>query len=810
MLIQTKFSRPQTESFWVQRNIQQLIPEYLVREKKTTLVQAPAGYGKSTLIAQWLEQISAVSVWLSLDLYDNQTSRFWRYFIGAVQHHCPEFGCLAEQLLKGGQFNMIDDVIASLINDLAILDDAHSLVIVLDDFHWINDENILEELDYFIQFLPANVHLVFVSRYWPKLSCFQPRLMLDGHLLTVDQLKFSEEETATLLKNITSLDVGKKNCRSIYHQAEGWVAGMQLLGLQIQRAVQQGDCVEDSITDCLAPQQSGQDVVSSYLFNEAINNLDPEVQHVLSSLAFLPRFCLEQSAAMFQQPAMNAILQEMITRNFFIIPVKGEGGWYRFHDLFRTSLGKLAENNSPEQTLQYQARAVEWLMAHYELEMALNVMLEYQLWDHLPDCLRKALSTYRSTGDYVRVAEAIEKIPETFIARHLDILADYVWSLVNLDRFDIACYYVAIGEKVIQEKTAALTPKEWPLELQKQVLDFYVCRGLSYRLGGDFEAARQNSHTMLRCAQDVQYSQCAKVFLESGLDAHMAGALTAAHHHLDESLSCAMRDKEPYAILVGGACLGMVVFAIFYEGFDTKGRIESVTFLDHRNRVGSQHVRYAYYAGVQPTGYQFDSEFLICDSRRPDSSGAILTRGDDYQIIQGGDIRSRTEHQLTVSRPVQADSLVALFRDQSGQPQLRNLSESPIQFVVYRDGAQYYAAENLGVGQTVAATPVRVSELISKYRNLMRDHAPREESRYSRYATPYVYYYGYSGLEWSNNDGGIVARLPEHLLSSGVDSIFPDRDGQYVAVFNELDLIPNPAPKALYDKYKFHVIVGQN
>lgn len=258
------------------------------------------------------------------------------------------------------------------------------------------------------------------------------------------------------------------------------------------------------------------------------------------------------------------------------------------------------------------------------------------------------------------------------------------------------------------------------------------------------------------------------------------------------------------------ACLGMVVFAIFYEGFDTKGRIESVTFLDHRNRVGSQHVRYAYYAGVQPTGYQFDSEFLICDSRRPDSSGAILTRGDDYQIIQGGDIRSRTEHQLTVSRPVQADSLVALFRDESGQPQLRNLSESPIQYVVYRDASQYYAAENLGVDQTVAATPVRVSELISKYRNLMRDHAPREESRYSRYAAPSVYYYGYSGLEWSNNDGGIVARLPEHLLSSGVDSIFPDRDGQYVAVFNELDLIPNPAPKALYDKYKFHVIIGQN
>lgn len=258
------------------------------------------------------------------------------------------------------------------------------------------------------------------------------------------------------------------------------------------------------------------------------------------------------------------------------------------------------------------------------------------------------------------------------------------------------------------------------------------------------------------------------------------------------------------------ACLGMVVFAIFYEGFDTKGRIASVTFLDHRSRVGSQQVRYAYYAGVQPSGYEFDSDFLICDSRRPGSSRAILTRGDDFQIIQGGDIRSRTEHQLTATRPVQLDALVTLFRDESGQPQLRNLSESPALYVVYRDAGQYYAAENLGVGQTVAATPVSVSELTSKYRSLLREHAPRQESRYSRYATFSGYYYGYPGRDWSDNNGGIIARLPEHLLNTDNDSIYPDRDGRYVAIFNELDSIPNPVPKALYDKYKFHVIVGQN
>ncbi len=257
------------------------------------------------------------------------------------------------------------------------------------------------------------------------------------------------------------------------------------------------------------------------------------------------------------------------------------------------------------------------------------------------------------------------------------------------------------------------------------------------------------------------------------------------------------------------ACFGMVVFAYFYEGFDTKGRVEAVTFLDHRNGTGSQHIRYAYYAGTQPSGYQFDSDFLVCDSRRTGSSGTLLTRRDDLQVIQGGDIRSRTEHQLTASRPVRMDPIVTLFRDAAGQVQIRNLGDAPIAYVVYRDQTQWYAAEDLGVGQTVVATPINVTAAIAVYRSLIKAHAPRNSSQYNRYSAPAVYY-GYGYDDWSDSEGGILTRIREKLLSSAAQSTLPDRDGQYVAIIPDAVLIPDPAPKALYDKYKFHVIVGQN
>ena len=348
-LLTTKLCIPQLSVDLVSRpRLYERLDEGLTR--KLTLVSAPAGFGKSTLVADWLSESDQSIAWLSLDEGDNDPVRFWTYLIAAIQITHQEIGGDARQIASVPQLQNNEPVAISLINDISQL--TYDLIVVLDDYHVIETEQVHAGLSFLLEHQPRNLHIILSTRVDPSISLARLRAHSQLVEIRAEDLQFSIDETATLLNEKMGLNLKPEHIKALNTRTESWVVGLQLAALSLK-----GQPSYDTFIEKFTGEHQ---FILDYLVEEVLVRLPDAQRGFMLRTSTLERFCGKLCQTVTGDASSEQMLDEIQKSNLFLIPLDTEGRWFRYHHLFAEVLYALLEQDHPGEIATLHLKAAAW------------------------------------------------------------------------------------------------------------------------------------------------------------------------------------------------------------------------------------------------------------------------------------------------------------------------------------------------------------------------------------------------------------------------------------------------------------------
>src|SRR6266571_1914563 len=331
--------------------------------RKLTLISAPAGFGKTTLVSEWVEGIERPAAWLSLDEGDNDPARFLTYLVAALQTIAATLGEGALGVLQSPQPPPPEAILTALLNDLTTIQDQ--FVLVLDDYHVIDAKAIDQALTYLVEHLPPRMHLVITTREDPQLPL--ARLRARGQLTEVRtaDLRFTPSEAAAFLNQVMGLPLSAEDIAALERRTEGWIAGLQLAALSMQG--------HEDAASFIRSFTGSHHFVLDYLVEEVLGQQSERVQTFLLRTSILDRMSGPLCDAVVLDPSISgqATLEYLEHANLFIIPLDNERRWYRYHHLFADLLRQrlqqsiaLSPADAQSQVNTLHIRASQWYEDH--------------------------------------------------------------------------------------------------------------------------------------------------------------------------------------------------------------------------------------------------------------------------------------------------------------------------------------------------------------------------------------------------------------------------------------------------------------
>jgi LuxR family maltose regulon positive regulatory protein len=326
-------------------------------ERPLTLIAAPAGFGKTTLLSSWLEHASLPVAWISLEHDDDDLTRFWSYVFTALSHVHQGLGTSALALLQASPLSPlppIETVLSVWINDLASL--PHEVALVLDDYHVITAQSIHRSLTYLLDHLPPQLHLVMAARADPPLPL--ARLRARGHLTEIRaaDLRFTSLETAAFLTHALGLELSGEDIATLEARTEGWIAGLQLAALSMQE--------HKDIPGFLKAFTGSHRYIIDYLVEEVLARQPELVQTFLLQTAILERLegslCEAVIGELGGEASGQAMLEQLEQANLFLTPLDDSRLWYRYHQLFAEALRHRLQRTHPALVPELHRRASAW------------------------------------------------------------------------------------------------------------------------------------------------------------------------------------------------------------------------------------------------------------------------------------------------------------------------------------------------------------------------------------------------------------------------------------------------------------------
>jgi len=336
--------------------------------RKLSLISAPAGFGKTTLVTEWLDkfllnaemdtQIKCCIAWLSLDENDNDPVRFLNYFIGALNKAegiAETIGQKAMSILQSPQLPPAETILTLLINDIITIPDQ--IVFVLDDYHLIEAQSIHDALNFLLENLPSQMHMVIATRQDPPLPLGRLRARDQLTELRAADLRFTPDEAADFLKKVMGLDLSEEEVASLETRTEGWIAGLQLAAISMQ-----GQDKSNFIQSFTGSHR----FVLDYLVEEVLEQQPENVQEFLLRTSILNRLSSPLCDAVLDLPLSSGqeTLEFLERANLFIVALDNERRWYRFHHLFAELLRQRLEQQKPDLVAKLHTRASVWYEKH--------------------------------------------------------------------------------------------------------------------------------------------------------------------------------------------------------------------------------------------------------------------------------------------------------------------------------------------------------------------------------------------------------------------------------------------------------------
>lgn len=348
-ILATKLNRPPTRTKVVIRpRLFERLNEGL--HSKLILISAPAGFGKTTLVSEWVEEIERPTAWLSLDEGDNDPTRFLTYFVNALRTIAPTIGEGMLTVLQSPQLAPTETMLTALLNEISTISD--NFVLILDDYHVIDAKPIENTLSFLVKHLPPQMLVVITTRDDPQLPVV--RLRAHGQLteLRAADLRFTHDEASEFFNQVMGLNLSMADITTLEDRTEGWIAGLQLAALSIRG--------RDDITQFIRTFAGNNRFIVDYLVEEVLQRQPESVRTFLLQTAILDQMNGSLCDALTGQQDGSARLEALERGNFFVVPLDDKRHWYRYHHLFADVLYAHLMAEQPDQVSRLHERASQW------------------------------------------------------------------------------------------------------------------------------------------------------------------------------------------------------------------------------------------------------------------------------------------------------------------------------------------------------------------------------------------------------------------------------------------------------------------
>jgi LuxR family maltose regulon positive regulatory protein len=574
-LLQTKLNVPQVRRELVRRpRLTSRLDDALQAGRKLTLLSAPAGFGKTTLLSEWIGGAPPVA-WVSLDGRDNDPARFWAYLLTALDGVWPGAVREAKALLHAPQPPPIEAVVTVLLNEIVAASGAEGAeappcVLILDDYHLIQNPAIHQGLAFLLDHLPPQMHLLISSRADPTLPLARLRARDQLTELRTDDLRFSAEEAAAFLKQVMGLSLSAEDVAVLETRTEGWIAGLQLAALSVQRR----DAAQ--IAEFVAAFSGSHRLVLDYLVQEVLQQQPPVVQKFLLKTSILERLTgplcdavlgirasetrdsrrQVAESRVYELTNSRLMLEQLEAANLFIVPLDDERRWYRYHRLFADLLRDRLQQARPDEVPELHRRAAAWYrqerltpeavghaLAAADFELAANLIKESadeMLW---------------MRGEVATLCGWLEMLPEALVRDRPGLCLVHAWALFLGAQFEAV-------EARVRDAEAALARLSLPDPARQAVAEqLIVMRAMLANFRGDIPRTVELSRQALdRVAED-------NLMLRAALASNLGGAymgigdLVAAGEVFAEAARLYQATGKLFVTLLSTAYLGDVLMA---------------------------------------------------------------------------------------------------------------------------------------------------------------------------------------------------------------------------------------------------------
>jgi len=502
-------------------------------DAKLMLVSAPAGFGKTTLLTEWLgtfaDEGSAVA-WLSLDERDNDPALFWSYILAALQVAAPGLGANAQALLDAGN-TPAEVVLTTLVNELRRVD--HDVVLVLDDFHVIDRGDIQDGLAYLLDHLPEHVHLVIASRADPALPL--ARLRARGQLgeIRAADLRFTAEEAAQYLNGPMGLELTATDIATLEARTEGWIAALQLAALSLQG--------RENAAGFIAGFAGDDRFIVDYLVGEVLQRQPEAVRQFLLQTSVLDRLQGSLCDAVTDATGGKAALESLDRQNLFVIPLDDRREWYRFHHLFADVLRARLLDEDPDAPVELHGRASVWYADNGEPSDAIRHALAAGDFTRAATLAELAMPAMRRDRQDATLREWAHIIPEDVVRLRPVLAMGLVGVLMSTEEPERVDAHLRDAEQWLalapdaRDAAGMIVVDEAQLRALPGAIEMY--RAAFALMRGDIAATVAHARRVLAIAPDDDELGLAAAHALLGLAAWSEGDLDSAFTEYTQSIA---------------------------------------------------------------------------------------------------------------------------------------------------------------------------------------------------------------------------------------------------------------------------------
>ena len=447
-LLWTKVSLPILRNIVVPREkVLRQLREGIQDKHLLTLVSAPAGYGKTTTIRMWVEKAGYPVAWVSLEKSDNDLKQFITYVLTALQQAEDDLGQTAFEVVENAQEINLQQILGLLVNELIALDQL--VILVLEDYHLIENEEIDQFIELLLQQTVATLHLVITTREDPSLPLTRLRVRNQLTEIRAADLSFSLNEADEFFSNVMGVHLSKREMEILESRTEGWAAGLQLAALSLKESVDKAKFVEAF--------SGTHRHVLDYLIEEVLKSQPEYLKEFLRSTSILDELSPSLCEAVTGQKASRKYLQDLESNNLFLIALDEARTWYRFHALFAELLKNQLLQAEPDRVDELHERAADWYVKNGFIHKAVEHAFQVSNLNKVFALIERHAIPMLYQGEVYTVVSWFDRLPESLMQNSPMMFVSKAWAIAlwhHLPRMNEIEQAVKSAERALNRSNA--------------------------------------------------------------------------------------------------------------------------------------------------------------------------------------------------------------------------------------------------------------------------------------------------------------------------------------------------------------------